>query len=204
MDFFETIRSRYSLRRFSSQPVSQEDILTIIEAATLAPSATNEQPWRFIVVRDNQLKKDLRDVVKAVLGDSITDEDNEARRKRLARMRFYGTHFGAAPVAIAVLAHPWKGGGYSSHPDSTSHDLAIQSVAMAVDHLMLAATALGYGSCYASAPAEFARMELEAILNIESPWFLLGIISLGVATGPPKDKAPRKHLDEVCTFIDEK
>jgi nitroreductase len=43
---------------------------------------------------------------------------------------------------------------------------------MAVAHLQLAATALGYGSCFASSPAEFAREELEAVLGVEQPWFL--------------------------------
>ena len=202
MDFFETIRGRYSLRRFSARQVAHEDIMSMIEAATLAPSATNEQPWHFIIIRDSQLKKDMRDVVKAVLEASITDTDSESRRKRLARMRFYSTHFGTAPVAIAVLARPWTGGGYISHPDSTSHDLALQSVAMAVSHLMLAATALGYGTCFASAPAEFAREEIEAMLDIKPPWFLLGIISLGIAAALPSEQAPRKRPEEVCTFID--
>jgi nitroreductase len=116
-------------------------------------------------------------------------------------MRFYSTHFAAAPVAIAVLARPWAGGGYSSHPDSTSHDLALQSIAMAVAQLLLAATALGYSSCFASAPAEFAREELEALIGVEPPWFLVGTISLGMAVKQPQERAPRKALEEVCTFI---
>ncbi|TET15773.1 MAG: nitroreductase family protein, partial [Dehalococcoidia bacterium] len=55
MDFFETVRKRRSLRRFSDQPVAYEDILAMLEAATLAPSATNEQPWPFIVIREKEL-----------------------------------------------------------------------------------------------------------------------------------------------------
>jgi nitroreductase len=201
MDFFDTVRSRQSIRRFSEQPVRHEDILAMLEAATLAPSATNEQPWHFIVVRDKGLKQGMRDVVKAMLESSISDADNQARRKRLARMRFYSTHFAAAPAAIAVLARPWAGGGYGSRTDPTAHDLALQSVAMAVAQLLLAATALGYSSCFASAPAEFAREELEALLGVEQPWSLVGIISLGTALKQPQERAPRKALEEVCTFI---
>ncbi|MGB3129506.1 MAG: nitroreductase family protein [Dehalococcoidia bacterium] len=201
MDFFETVRRRQSTRRFSDQPVAHEDILTMLEAATLAPSATNEQPWHFIVIRDKELKQGMRDVVKAVLEASISETDNQARRKRLARMRFYSTHFAAAPVAIAVLARPWTGGSYGSRPDSTSHDLALQSIAMAVAQLLLAATALGYSSCFASAPVEFAREELEALIGVEPPWFLVGTISLGMAAKQPQERAPRKALEEVCTFI---
>jgi nitroreductase len=86
--------------------------------------------------------------------------------------------------------------------DPTPRDLALESVAMAVAHLLLAATALGYSSCFASAPAVFAREELEAMLGVEQPWFLLGIVSLGVAARPPRKSSPRKSVNEVCTFIE--
>jgi nitroreductase len=75
------------------------------------------------------------------------------------------------------------------------------SVAMAIDHLQLAATALGYSSCFASSPAEFAREELEALLHVSKPWFLVGIISLGVAAKRPAKRPPRKPVEEVSTFI---
>ena len=54
MDFFETVSKRRSIRRFNSQPVPHEDVLAMLEAATSAPSATNEQPWHFIVVQDKE------------------------------------------------------------------------------------------------------------------------------------------------------
>jgi nitroreductase len=201
MDFFDTVRKRRSVRRFSDRTVPHEDILTMLEAATLAPSATNDQPWHFIVIREQGLRDGMRDVVTALLDASISNADDRSRRDRLAHMRSFSTHFAAAPVAIAVLARPWTGGRSAPHPDRTSRDLALQSVAMAVAQLLLAATALGYAGCYASAPAEFAGDELEALLGVESPWFLAGVVSLGRAAGRPGRKAPRKTLDEVCTFI---
>jgi len=202
MDFFETVSTRRSLRHFSDQPVAYEDILAMLEAATLAPSATNEQPRHFIVIRNNELKEGMGDVVSAVLEASISAADDQSRRKHLSRMRVYSIHFASAPVAIAVLARPWVGGGYGYHPDPTSHDLAVESVAMAVAHLLLAASALGYSNCFASAPAVFARKELEAMLSVEHPWFLLGVISLGVAAKPPRKRPPRKAVGQVSTFID--
>jgi nitroreductase len=201
MDFFETVRKRRSLRRFSDQPVAYEDILAMLEAATLAPSATNEQPWHFIVIRDRELKEGMRDVVNAMVETSIAATEDESRRQRLSGMQFYSTHFADAPVAIAVLARPWVGAGYSSPRGSTPRDLGLASVAMAVAHLQLAATALGYSSCFASGPAEFAREELEAVLGMEQPWFLIGMVSLGVAAKPPRERPPRKSPEEVCTFI---
>ena len=201
MDFFETVSKRRSIRRFNSKPVPHEDVLTMLEAAILAPSATNEQPWHFIVIRDRELKEGMRDIVNAILEASIANTDSPERRKRLAGMRRYSVHFADAPVAIAVLARPWSGGGCSTHADATSRDLALQSVAMAVSQLLLAATALGYSACYASAPAEFAGNELEAVLGVELPWFLVGVVSLGIAEKRPGRRASRKAITEVCTFI---
>jgi len=201
MDFFDTVRKRRSIRHYSDEPVAQDDILTMLEAAILAPSATNEQPWRFIVIRDKGLREGMRHVINTVVETVIASAGNELRQKRLADMKLYSTHFATAPAAIAVLARPWVGGGYAPPASSAPRDLALLSVAMAVAHLQLAATALGYNSCFASGPAEFAREELEAILGVEQPWFLVGMISLGRAAKPPRERPARKPVAEVSRFI---
>jgi nitroreductase len=201
MDFFDTVRKRRSIRHYGDQPVAHQDILTMLEAAILAPSATNEQPWSFIVIRDKALKEGMRDVINAVVETMIASAESESRQQRLTGMRLYSTHFATAPVAIAVLARPWVGGGYAPPTAPAHRDLALLSVAMAIAHLQLAATALGYNSCFASGPAEFAREELETMLGVEQPWFLVGIISLGKAAKPPRERPPRKPVAEVSTFI---
>jgi len=201
MDYFETVNKRRSVCQFSDKPVANKDVMAMLEAALLAPSATNEQPWRFIVIRDKNLKEGMGDVVNAMVEAVTASTDDKQRKKRLAWMRSYSTHFAAAPVAIAVLARPWVGGGYSEPTDPARRDLALESVAMAIAHLQLAATALGYGSCFASSPAEFAREELEAVLGVEQPWFLVGIISLGVPAKRPGRRPKRKSIEEVCAFI---
>ena len=140
-------------------------------------------------------------MVNAMVEAVTASTEDQSRQKRLAWMKSYSTHFADAPVAIAVLARPWVGGGYSPPTDPARRDLALESVAMAVAHLQLAATALGYSSCFASSPAEFAREELETLLGVEQPWFLVGIISLGVAAKRPGKRPVRKSVAEVSTFI---
>ena len=61
MSFLELVKARHSCRKYSSKPVERESILRCLEAARLAPSACNSQPWRFIVVDNPQLKKELVD-----------------------------------------------------------------------------------------------------------------------------------------------
>jgi nitroreductase len=201
MDFFEAVKKRRSVCEFSNKPVAYKDVITMLKAAILAPSATNEQPWRFIVIQDEELKEGMREVVNAMVETIIAAADNKAHKQRLAWMRSYSTHFADAPVAIAVLARPWVGGAYSAATDPAHRDLALMSVAMAVNNLQLAATALGYSSCFASSPAEFAREELEALLHVSKPWFLVGMISLGIAAKRPGKRPPRRSVKEVCAFI---
>jgi nitroreductase len=67
-------------------------------------------------------------------------------------------------------------------------------------HLHLAATALGYGSCWATAPIDFAGPELEAMLGVEKPWSLVALVAVGVAARIPREP-PRKSLEEIATFI---
>jgi len=201
MEFFDTIRMRHSTRHFKDDGIPECDLRKMLEAATLAPSATNDQPWHFIVIQNNDLKNTMRDIVIAVLEAEITSTEDKARIKRLSNMRMFSTHFANAPAAIAVLARPWAGSVYSTSGESVPRDLGIESASMASNQLLLAATDLGYGSCYSSAPAEFARVELEAVLDVNPPWFLLGIISLGITAKIPQTLAARKPLDEVTTFI---
>lgn len=166
MDFFETVRNRYSARRYSGGPVPEQDLRRMLEAAVRAPNATNDQPWHFVVIRENAVKQSMRDVVAAVLDAAVHAASDPARKERLSRMRAYSIHFAEAPAAIALLARPWAGGS-GAEPDSTARELGLESASMAAAHLLLAATALGYGGCFASAPAEFARAELEAVLGVE-------------------------------------
>lgn len=62
MDIIETIRTRRSIRKFTSEPVTDDQIRTILEAASMAPSAGNAQPWQFVVIRD----RDILDRVKSI------------------------------------------------------------------------------------------------------------------------------------------
>lgn len=199
MDFFEVIKKRRSVRRFTKQPVKKEDVLAMLEAARLAPSATNEQPWHFIVIRDPELKQQMQDMVNAMIEARIEATDDEARKKRITGMRLYSSYFGDAPLVIAVLTRPWPAARRELQRKQW-FDSGLQSVAAAIAHLHLAATALGYGSCWATAPVDFAGPELEAVLGVEKPWSLVALVAVGVPEKLPP-APPRKSLEELSTFI---
>jgi len=123
MDIYEVIRNRVSTRAYLPEPVEDEKLERILEAARLAPSGKNGQPWTFIVIKDDETRERLVPACK--------------NQKFIAE----------APVIVAVcgreeLAYQNMGGYWNSLP---------VDIGIAVEHLMLAAEAEGLGTCWIGA-----------------------------------------------------
>jgi nitroreductase len=121
MEFTEVIKNRYSVRDYKPVPVEEEKLNEVLEAARLAPTACNRQPFQFIVIHTKGKEEDL---------------------KRIYR----GAWFAKAPVIICACAVPSESWVRSDGTIYYFIDLAI-----AVDHLVLAATNLGLGTCWVGA-----------------------------------------------------
>jgi nitroreductase len=121
MDVHEAIKNRYSCRSYKAEPVPEEKLKKVLEAARLAPSAHNEQEWKFVVVK------------------------NVEKRKKLAEAALNQDFVGEAPVVIvAVALEPEE--VMSSGAPNYALDLAI-----AVDHMTLQAAEEGLGTCWVGA-----------------------------------------------------
>jgi len=121
MNVMEAIEKRRSVRAFQSKPVPEEKLKKVLEAARLAPSASNRQPWKFVVVRD------------------------EERRKKLIRAAANQSFVGEAPVVIAAVAlNP----DYVMRCQVPSYSV---DLAIAVDHMTLVAVEEGLGTCWIGA-----------------------------------------------------
>jgi len=115
------IVDRYSVRKYQNRPVDREILLRLIEAARLAPSASNRQEWRFVIVTDAARRAALRDAAK---GQRFVEE---------------------APVVIAACADT------NDHVMTCGEKCYPIDVAIALDHLSLQATAEGLGTCWIGA-----------------------------------------------------
>lgn len=159
MKFSDLIVRRYSNRKFRDQEVEKSKIIKVLEAARLAPSAVNYQPWHFIVV---QQKENLEMIYNTYPRD----------------------WFRAAPVVIIACADhsvSWK-------RSIDGKDSAEIDVAIAVDHLMLQATELGLGTCWVcnfdtERCAEFLRLPLHI-----APVAMIPIGYPEAETGPAKKR----------------
>lgn len=201
MDVKTAIRTRRSVRKYKSTPVPKDLILELLEEANLAPSATNRQPWEFVVVNrsfldrlDEILQDAFRERVagvseevmrRAIKDLSLPVEDGGDRLKALGS--FYRT-LGGAPVAVGVSLPREK--------DPWVWKNNISDSAAAVENLLLAAWDRGLGTCWMAGPLKARADAIAAFLGIPPDRELVAIVTLGYPDHqppmPPKKEVARK------------
>ncbi len=130
MEFFELIQNRYSVRAYQARPVEEEKLRKVFEAANLAPTAANRQPFRLVVIQTKGREKEL--------------------------MRIYSRDwFAQAPVVVCMCAVKSEGWERRDGKNYAEIDATI-----AMDHLILAAADLGLGTCWVAAFDPKAAREL--------------------------------------------
>ena len=141
-----TIYQRRSIRQFQDKPVSDALIQAVLDAANQAPSAHNQQSWKFVVIR-NEKKQDLARLVSKKAADFP--------KPSASILRMAGRSIGSAPVVIAamntgtLIEHGTELFNIEAEPAlDFFRTMEIQSSAAAVENLLLAATALGLGSVW--------------------------------------------------------
>jgi nitroreductase len=204
MEVMEAIRSRRSIREYEDTPVPMEDIRLIIEAATWAPSGFNQQPWKFIILQDDRIKIRIYKEVKKKMDEISQWPAAEGKRERVKTLSRGFTVYKEAPVAVAVLCREYVAPideiilkQEVSFEERYQLRAApwLQSVAAAVQNMLLAAASLGYGTCY-NTGCLVAREGIQKVLGVTPPWMLVAFVPIGIPKKIPK--APgRKPLDEV-------
>ncbi|HUI72041.1 MAG TPA: nitroreductase family protein [Spirochaetia bacterium] len=161
------ILERSSIRRYAERPVPDADILSIVEAARLAPSASNGQPWRFVVVKDQQAKKRLSDACFSGI--------------------FVRTRFAArAPVIIALCAE--RAGAVEAAKSLKDRAMYQLDCGIAGEHLVLRASELGLGTCWIG---WFSRRGARRAIGAPFHVRVVSLIALGY---PAPDIAPRRKI----------
>jgi len=177
MTLDEIIKHRRSIRRYTGQPVEREKILACLEAARLAPSAHNAQPWRFLVVDEPELKN------------------------RVAEKAFSGIYspckFAArAPVLVLLLARKdFMAGRLGRMVQGTQFYLL--DLGIAGEHFVLKAEELGLSTCWIG---WFSLRGVRKALQIPRRYRPVAIISLGYAASRPPGDHIRKSLEEMAWF----
>lgn len=163
MELYETVFERRSVRKYSGKPVEEDKLLRILEAAQKAPSACNRQPWHIVVIRD------------------------EMRRQALGKA-YPRDWFCKAPVIICACGDP--AANWARMDGKNYNDV---DVAIAMDHLILAATTEGLGTCWIGA---FDPKIVRDVLKLPAGIEPVAMTPLGYPDDPPKQSS-RKTLKEL-------
>jgi nitroreductase len=167
MEFFKVVAERYSVRSYRPDPVEPEKLHQILEAARLAPTACNLQAFKLFVIKT---------------------EGRRAELKRIYRQEW----FAAAPYVLGVCAIPEK--GWVRGQDRKSY--AEVDAAIVMDHVILAATALGLGTCWIGA---FDPRAAREVLALADAWEPVVFTPLGYP-GDTKGDRSRKTLTDLVVY----
>lgn len=195
------IQDRRSIREYTDEPVSEEDLKMILEAARQAPSGENAQPWRFVIVKDPTVRKQLGAIAGGGSGRRFTAEfvtkkmqerfaslEDEAKKKAAFEKLTSGNvsaFLATAPVSVVVCGKKdvWD------MPYDTS---------AAIENILLMVTGLGLGACWVIAPCIDIRDEerIKDLLNVPEGFKAVSIISIGHPTRPHRPR-PRIVLKDL-------
>jgi F420 biosynthesis protein FbiB-like protein len=197
-DALNLLESRCSVRSFKPDPVPENILERVLQAATWAPSAHNRQPWRFAVLNSMNSRATMVEEMGAeFIRDLVFDGVNASEATdRLDRSR---KRIMQAPVAILICLDIAE---LDKYPDDARQQaellMGVQSVAMAGENLLLAAHALGLGGVWVCAPL-FAPVVVRHALNIPTGWQPQGLILLGYPAKMP-DSRPRWSVRDVTRY----
>jgi nitroreductase len=185
----ETIKSRRAIRSFENKPVPDSAVLTMLEAATYAPSAINIQPWKFTLITNKEMMKQLSDMAKPVLLRMLPDVGDEGLlglKKTLSNPQY--NIFYNAPLLIFV--------------SGIKSPYAIYDCSMAAQNMMLAAFTLGIGSCWIGTAVGLANEpKVKAELGVPDDHEVHAAIIFGYPKGG-FPKAPKKSPAQILKKID--
>lgn len=165
--FLDLARKRYSCRSFQNREIPKEILEKVLEAARVAPSAVNSQPWFFVVVSDDSLKKRITSCYSRSWIES-------------------------APIIIVACGdhnRSWRRADGKDHCDI--------DIAIAIDHLMLAATEIGLATCWV---CKFDAMKCSSIMELPSHITPIALIPVGFpadTSNPNRHSDKRKALNEI-------
>lgn len=186
---FDVFKTRRSVRKYKSTPVPKEHIEQILQAAASAPSAGNQQPWRFLVIDEKAVIQKLQKACYERAKEYFSKQEftPEQLEEKLDGTKEYYDHIFAAPVFIIVLTD-----GESKYPDYHHWDGPL-----AAGYLLLAARALGYASVHFTDSIPDAVTK--EVLNIPDRYTRVCITPIGIPQEWP-DTPPKKELNEMVSY----
>jgi F420 biosynthesis protein FbiB-like protein len=199
-ELYAILEQRRSVRRYQKQKVTKTVVARLIRAGTWAPSAHNAQPWRFVVVESMAKKRLLAETMAAAFRRDL-ERDGKLPAEVEARIASSVERFRSAPLLLLACLTMESSGVYQDTVrQQAEHVMGVQSVAAAIQNILLAAYAMGLGSCWHCAPL-FCPAEVRGALKLPDNFQPQALITLGVAAESPTPP-PRLPLGQVILYRD--
>ena len=175
--FIDLARKRASVRNYSAKPVEREKIMKCLEAARLSPSASNAQPWRYIIIDEPELKKKVCDAA-------------------FSGVFFMNKFAKGAPVLVIVIGEP------GSAPNKIGTIVQgvqyfLLDVGASIEHFLLQAAELGLGTCWLG---WYSEGRIKEALKIPKSKKIVSVISLGYPAEEAVREIDRKPIREISSF----
>lgn len=207
----DIIMSRRSIRKFKDQPVPNEVIMELIECARWAPSDTNSQPWKFIATSNKDAINKIEEATQNGITRLQAKADQMGKPEVKRKMEIFAKYalvFKCAPTVLLCLSENYKSKFTEDifapvdHGAELWEDEGIKCASIASQNIMLAAHAMGYGSCALSGPMIVAEEDVKRALKIEDKYRIAIMLALGTPEDGIKPAAPpRKSVEEILEII---
>jgi FMN reductase (NADPH) len=200
--FIELLKSRRSIRAYKPDPIPDEYIQKIIEAARWAPSGGNSQPWEFIVIKKKEVKDRIADLFIKSIGSLREAELTREKEMRIPALagEMMGPGFKNAPVLILLCGDPRVNEAFPLVVfQKLGHEVFISNLASAFLCMQLAAKSLGLGSQWVSAAGNFMEDDLKGLLNIPKGIKIYDMMAVGYPAYQLGPRSPRK-IDEMTHY----
>ena len=191
------VSRRRMIRRYTSQPVADEAVHALLQAAISAPSPHNRQPWRFAVIRGDALTH-LADAMGRRLREDLLRDGlpADAIERDMARSR---ARICGAPVSVLACLCMADMDRYAD-AERTANErwMAGQAVACAIQNMLLHAPALGLGACWMCAPL-FCQETVRAALRLSADWEPQALVTIGYPADSGRER-PRMPVEAVTEW----
>lgn len=186
MELYDAIYSRRTIRQFSNEPISDDILRKIIQAALTAPSPNNSKPWKIIAIKNKNLISEMKRIVENKL-ETMFPNLSESKKEKLNQVKTFSTIFSSAPVVLAIMLKPYKAviDDLAENTNYTHDQLNairkfpdIQSTGALVQNILLGLTAEGLCGVWISG-ALVAGDELTNLLTKDNKYKLQTLIAVG-------------------------
>ncbi|NJF24307.1 nitroreductase family protein [Thermococcus sp. Bubb.Bath] len=202
MELDEAILKRSSVRYFSDEPVREEEIRALIEAAIRAPTASGLENWFFVVFKSEEARRKIYDLIGEGMVEyyravNLPEEKIGKLKRRIYEEGMYG-----APVYIAVFIDRRVRFLKGEEFDEVEFIWSVESAAMAIENLMLKAVELGLGTVYIGV-TNFKGIDkkVRELAGLDGNYYLVGVIPVGRPRNETKPRGRRRKAEDVTKIL---